>query len=194
MQGLGKMFKGRRFEWNTIILCVPWYLPYKLSYRDLVAVMAERALALAHMTIIRCVQRFVPEFAVGRDGNTEDDFRFRRKRDMASAKAFFYGPLKTQDRAPSSVTRDGYAASHRAFREMSAEDAVCNDTKPRLSNDVNHMIEQDHRDMKSPMASTPGFKIFKRATVSVSGTEFDLANLGVHSHVVPALWVAALSA
>ena len=35
---------------------------FKLSYRDLVALMAERGIGLAHTTILRWVQRYVPEF------------------------------------------------------------------------------------------------------------------------------------
>ena len=38
------LFKGRHFEQEIIILCVRWYLRYKLSYRDLVGMMAERGL------------------------------------------------------------------------------------------------------------------------------------------------------
>jgi transposase-like protein len=41
---------------------VRWYLRYKLSLRDLVEMMAERALDIAHTTIMRWVQRYVPEF------------------------------------------------------------------------------------------------------------------------------------
>jgi transposase-like protein len=41
---------------------VRWYLRYKLSFRDLVEMMAERGLSLAHTTIMRWVQRYVPEF------------------------------------------------------------------------------------------------------------------------------------
>jgi transposase-like protein len=41
---------------------VRWYLRYKLSLRDLVEMMAERGLHLAHTTIMRWVQRYVPEF------------------------------------------------------------------------------------------------------------------------------------
>lgn len=55
-------FKGRHFEREIIILCVRWYLRYKLSYRDLVEMMKERGLSLAHTTILRWVQRFVPAF------------------------------------------------------------------------------------------------------------------------------------
>ena len=45
-----------------MLVCVRWYLRYKLSLRDLVEMMAERGLELAHTTILRWVQRFVPEF------------------------------------------------------------------------------------------------------------------------------------
>ena len=57
-----QLFKGRHFERETIILCVRWYLRFKLSFRDLVEMMAERGLSLAHTTIMRWVQRFVPAF------------------------------------------------------------------------------------------------------------------------------------
>ncbi|MFL9937340.1 IS6 family transposase [Paraburkholderia sp. RL18-103-BIB-C] len=50
------------FERNVIILCVRWYLRYKLSLRDLVEMMAERGLSLAHTTFLRWVKRYTPEF------------------------------------------------------------------------------------------------------------------------------------
>src|SRR5918911_2837411 len=56
------LFKGRHFDQEIIVLCVRWYLTFKLSSRDLVAMMAERGIALAHTTILRWVQRYVPEF------------------------------------------------------------------------------------------------------------------------------------
>ena len=55
-------FKGRHFNHEIITLCVRWYVTYKLSYRDLVEMMAERHVDLAHTTIMRWVQRDVPEF------------------------------------------------------------------------------------------------------------------------------------
>ena len=45
-----------------MILCVRWYLRYKLSYRDLVAMMNERGIELVHTTILRWVQHYSPEF------------------------------------------------------------------------------------------------------------------------------------
>jgi transposase-like protein len=56
------LFKGRHFDQEIIILCVRWYLSFKLSSRDLVQMMAERGIALAHTTILRWVQRYVPDF------------------------------------------------------------------------------------------------------------------------------------
>jgi len=57
-----ELFSGRHFDREIIILCVRWYLRYKLSLRNLVEMMAERRLQLAHTTIMRWVQRYVPEF------------------------------------------------------------------------------------------------------------------------------------
>jgi transposase-like protein len=37
------------------------YLRFKLSFRDLVEMLAERGLSLAHTTILRWVQGFAPE-------------------------------------------------------------------------------------------------------------------------------------
>ena len=56
------LFKGRHFDREIIVLCVRWYLRYKLSSRDLVQMMAERDIEVTHTTILRWVQRFVPEF------------------------------------------------------------------------------------------------------------------------------------
>src|ERR1700751_3263798 len=56
------LFKGRHFDSEIIILCVRWYLAFKLSSRDLVQMMAERGIVLAHTTILRWVQRYVPDF------------------------------------------------------------------------------------------------------------------------------------
>lgn len=57
------LFKHRHFNHSIIVLCVRWYITYKLSYRDLVEMMDERGVILAHTTILRWVQRYVPEFA-----------------------------------------------------------------------------------------------------------------------------------
>ena len=47
-KGLEGVFDGWHFDWEIIVFCVRWYLRYKLSLRDLVEMMAERGLSLAH--------------------------------------------------------------------------------------------------------------------------------------------------
>ena len=39
--GLDELFKGRHFEREIIILCVRWYLRFKLRFRDRVEMMAN---------------------------------------------------------------------------------------------------------------------------------------------------------
>lgn len=56
------LLRGRHFDHSIIILRVRWYITYKLSYRDLVEMMSERGVVLAHTTILRWVQCFVPKF------------------------------------------------------------------------------------------------------------------------------------
>jgi putative transposase len=63
-------FNGRHFDREIIVLCVRWYLRYKLSFRDLAEMMAERGLSMAHApqevpwdtTVMRWVKHFTPEF------------------------------------------------------------------------------------------------------------------------------------
>ena len=55
------IFHRRVFDAEIIELCVRWYITYRLSYRDLVGMVAEREVTVAHSTILRWVTRFVPE-------------------------------------------------------------------------------------------------------------------------------------
>src|ERR1700730_5015756 len=56
------IYRKRAFDADIIELCVRWYITYRLSYRDLVEMMAERGIQVAHSTILRWVTRYVPEF------------------------------------------------------------------------------------------------------------------------------------
>jgi transposase-like protein len=56
------IYRRRRFQPEVIELCVRWYLTYRLSYRDLVEMVAERGVTISHSTILRWVQQYVPEF------------------------------------------------------------------------------------------------------------------------------------
>ena len=61
-QSRDAIYLKRQFDSEIIVLCVRWYITYKLSYRDLVEMMAERGVVMAHTTIMRWVMRYVPEF------------------------------------------------------------------------------------------------------------------------------------
>src|ERR1700674_4976147 len=56
------IYLKRHFDAEIIVLSVRWYITYKLSYRDLAAMMAERAVVVSHTTIMRWVIRYAPEF------------------------------------------------------------------------------------------------------------------------------------
>jgi transposase-like protein len=39
-----ELFKGRHFDQEIVVLCVRWYLSFRRSFRDLVAMMSERGI------------------------------------------------------------------------------------------------------------------------------------------------------
>jgi transposase-like protein len=47
---------------SIVLWCARGYLRYQLSYRDLVAMMGERGMAVAHTTILRWVQHDTADF------------------------------------------------------------------------------------------------------------------------------------
>ena len=197
-----ELFDRRHCDRVVIILCVRWYLRDTLSFRDLVEMMAERGLPIAHTTIMRWVQRYAPQFekrwnrfatapgrswrvdetyvkirgqwvylyrAVDRDGKTVD-FRLSLKREVAAAKAFFNKAIKNQRSAPTSITLDGYAASHLA--------------------------------VKLRIGAMLGFKVFSNAAITIAGVDlmrrirkgqFNLGKLRIKEASAPAVWNAVLS-
>jgi transposase-like protein len=56
------IYRRRRFDAEIIELFVRCYITYRLSYRDLGAMMAERGIVVSHTTIHRWVICYVPEF------------------------------------------------------------------------------------------------------------------------------------
>ena len=77
---------------------------------------------LTHTTILRWVQRYVPEFEkrwnrYARPVGHTVDFLLSRRRDIAAAKRFFSRATR-QHGVPRVITLDGYAASHRAVAKL----------------------------------------------------------------------------
>ena len=54
------IYRKRAFDADIIELCVRWYITYRLSYRDLVEMMAERGVEVAHTTVLRLVTHVRP--------------------------------------------------------------------------------------------------------------------------------------
>ncbi|OOR17061.1 IS6 family transposase [Bacillus cereus] len=54
-------FKWKHYQPDIILLTVRWYLRYSLSFRDLLEMMEERGLSIAHTTIMRWVHQYGPE-------------------------------------------------------------------------------------------------------------------------------------
>ncbi len=55
------MFNLKHYQPKIILLTVRWYLRYNLSFRNLVEMMEERGLSIAHTTIMRWVHQYGPE-------------------------------------------------------------------------------------------------------------------------------------
>ena len=56
-----RAFRGFRFPAEVILWAVRWYLQFPISYRDLERMLADRGVAVDHVTLYRWVQRFAPE-------------------------------------------------------------------------------------------------------------------------------------
>jgi len=138
--------------------------------------------------------------AVDRAGRTVD-FRLSTRRDVAAAKSFFRKAIRSQQRPPQTITLDGYAASHRAVRELKADGCLPTESKLRSSKYLNNLIEQDHRGVKQRIAVMLGFKQFRNAAITVAGIElmhrtrkgqFGLRQLGIQGGAAPRIWNAIL--
>jgi transposase-like protein len=213
LSSVEELFAGRHFDREVIILCVRWYLRYKLSFRDLVEMMAERGLYLAYTTILRWVRRYAPEFikrwnrfgrATGRSWRVDEtyikvrgkwvylyqavdkagqtiDFRLSRTRDVAAAKAFFKKAIRHEGRPPHTITLDGYAASHRAVREMQEDGLLPKRTKLRSSKYLNNLIEQDHRGIKSRPVPCSASRASHRPPLRSLASNFSDASIRTNS-------------
>jgi transposase-like protein len=166
---LDELFKGPHFDQEIVVLCVRWYLSFKLSYRDLVCMMNERGICLAHMTIlpefVKRWQRYARAIggswrmdeiyvkvrgewmylyrAVDKSGKTVD-FYLSRRRDMNAAKAFLRKAMKGQ-RTPAKITLDAYAASHRAVADLKEAGELPKRVLLRSSKYLNNLIERSNR-------------------------------------------------
>lgn len=96
------------------------------------------------------------------------DYYLSRKRDVAAAKAFLRKAM-SQQRTPTKITLDAYAASHRAVADLQATGELPKRVKVRSSKYLNNLIEQDHRRVKHRLGPMLGLKSFRTAAVVIRG-------------------------
>ena len=159
---------------------------------------ADRGISVTHTTILRWVQRYLPEFEKrwrhyarpigGSWRMDETSKRFadngytstapwikRAKRWISlqpepgrERRQSFLRSAMKNTREPTKITLDGYAGSHRAMREMKEERELPCRVKVRCSQYLNHLMEQDHRRVKQRIRPMLGFKRFDNAVVTIS--------------------------
>jgi hypothetical protein len=134
------MYLKRIFDADIIELCVRWYITYRLSYRDLVEMMAERGVKVAHSsrfskavgTSWRVDETYISikakwhylYRAVDKHGKTVD-FLLRRDRGITAAQAFnlhvaSVGQASRAQQKADSDTAHGDESGDRERRELCA--------------------------------------------------------------------------
>ena len=129
-------------------------------------------------------------------------FYLSRKRDVPAAKAFLRKAM-SQERTPTKITLDAYAASHRAVADLKETGELPKRVKVRSSKYLNNLIEQDHRRVKHRLGPMLGRKSFGTAAVVIGGVElaekikkgqFKIGKLGGATATMTEIWRATLAA
>lgn len=196
-----KYFKGRHFDHEIIFLCIRWYVTYKLSYRDLVEMMAERGISVAHTTILRWAQRFIPEFEerwrrthrqVGNSWFVDETYiRLKgkwvylyRAVDQHGNTIDFLLSAKRDQAAAVRFLRKAIVTWRRPTKltldKYQDNHAAIDDLKEtgylkrptiRTATCLTNRIEQDHRCIKQRVRVMQTFQQFRNAQISIAGIE-----------------------
>ncbi len=227
------LFKGRHFRSGHHSPLYPLVPQLQAEFTRLGPNDVGRGIAMSHTTILRWVQRCVPEFekrwsqyarpvngsrrcdetyirikgrwtylyrAVDKFGQTVD-FLLSEHPDVAAAKRFFSKAIR-HNGPPRVITLDGYAASHRAVRELKAKGHMSRRVKVRCSKYLNKVVEQDHRRVKQRIGPMLGFKRFETAAITIRGIElaekikkvqFKVGKLPIGSTIAPEFWTLLAS-
>ena len=138
--------------------------------------------------------------AVDKYGRTVD-FLLSERRDVSAAKRFFSRAIP-HNGTPRVITLDGYAATHRAIRELKSTGRMCRRVRVRSCKYLNNVVEQDHRRVKQRIGPMLGFKRFDMAAITISGIElaekikkgqFQIGKLPVSFATAPVVWASLLA-
>ncbi len=197
--------KGHSFERDIIMLNVRWYLSYKLNYRDLEEMAAERGLKVDHTTIYRWVIKFTPELEKAvRLLKRPAGKSWRLDETYIKVKGQWKYLYRAVDKEGNTVDylltakRDRKAAKRficKAIKsnvgpikinidKSGANTAGINDynydegldVEIRQNKYLNNVIEQDHRPIKQLCRATLGFKKFRTAEITIGGSHSTLCS------------------
>lgn len=190
-------FAGFRFPPDVIMLAVRLYLRYGLSYRDLEEMLAERGIAVDHVTLFGWVHRFTPLLVEAarpcRHIATSRWFVDETYVKVAGVWRYVYRAVDDDGQVIDVMMskRRDIAAGRRFFAHAIAAhggpDVVVTDRAPSLANVIadlvpgalhhtdkyaNNRIECDHRRLKARLRPMRGFKTDRTARVLISGHAF----------------------
>ncbi|MGN4437855.1 IS6 family transposase [Bacillus cereus group sp. MYBK69-2] len=170
-------FKWKHYQPDIILLTVRWYLRYSLSFRDLVEMMEERGLSIAHTTIMRWVHQYGSELdeRVRRHlQSTNDSWRvdetyvkvkgqwlyLYRAVDSEGNTIDFY---LSESRDKQAETVDKNPAYPIAIQELKEEKQMPEGIQLRQVKYFNNIVEQDHRFIKKRICPMLGLKSLRTA-------------------------------
>ncbi|MDC2867940.1 IS6 family transposase [Bacillus sp. BP-3] len=157
------LFKWKHYQPDIILLTVRWYLRYSLSFRDLVEMMEERGLSIAHTTIMRWVHQYGPELdeRVRRHLKTTND-SWGVDETYVKVKGqwmYLYGAVDSEGNTIDvylSESRDKQAAK-RFFKKALAASHIC---KPRvITVDKNPAYPIEIQELKEEKRMPEGIQI-----------------------------------
>jgi putative transposase len=193
-------FKGMRFPIDVILVCIPWYAAYPLSYRHLKEMMEERGVSVDHSTINRWAIRFLPLIEkMARKYKRPVGGSWRMDETYIKVKGFWKYLYRAVDKQGKTVdflltAKRDMAAAKRFFEKAmgangdpnkvamdksgankAAMDAInAGRAMPILVWQVkylNNIVEQDHRAIKRVTRPMLNFKSFRAASSVLAGIE-----------------------
>ena len=194
-------FKGMRNAPDIIITAVRWYISYKLSYRDVEEMMAERGIRVDHTSVFRWVIKYVPQLEkqfrkhkkpVGRSWRMDETYikikgkerYLYRAVDKEGNTVEFLLTARRNAKAARRYLRKAMKTSGRP-RKINIDKSAASTAAIKAHNKeshsrvhlrrvkyLNNIVEQDHRPVKGKMKAMMGFKTFRTARITIGGIEF----------------------
>ena len=193
-------FSGRHFPKDIILTTIRWYLRYKLSYRDIEELIAERGIHVDHSTVNRWVVKYAPllvaeaqhyKRSVGVSWRFDETYiKIRgqwkylyRVVDKHGDTIDFLLTAKRDTKAALRFLRQAIrnngtpvkinidkSGSNTAAIEAYNKDSGAT-IEIRQCKYLNNIVEQDHRRVKQKTRAALGFKAFYSAHATLQGVE-----------------------